>query len=256
MLKRLLRISGYRGQKSEVRLSEDRSSEVRSQIIRSQTFIWKIFNSFRVCSLFSVLCLLFTVSCAPKHIEMPSYEGIPIENVLSELKNIQLMEAVLSVEYEKNDSAMSGDASLNLSENGLNLRLYYLGFLVGEVSEENGIVKSMPKIDKNKSTILVDGLKNSFFWWDIEDYTLQEKEDVYELKNSYRKILISKKTLLPVQQTIELNDGEELKIFYDVPAKIDSNELSAPPLWYQSRLKIEFRNYVVKIKVKSYSVVR
>jgi hypothetical protein len=209
---------------------------------------------------------------------MPSYEGFSIENILSELKNIQSIEAVLSVEYEKNDSAMSGDASLNLSEDRLNLRLYYLGFLVGEVSEENGIVKSMPKIDKNKSTILVDGLKNSFLWWNIKDYTLQEREALYVLKNSYRKILISKKTLLPVQQTIELNDGEELKIFYDVPAKLDSIELSTTnnelkdnkdsvnsslithhsslPIWYNSRLKIEFKNNIVKIKVKSYSVVR
>jgi hypothetical protein len=215
-------------------------------------------------------------------VELPSYEGISVENVLSELKNIKSIEAVLSVEYEKNANAdgntMSGDASLNISEDKLNLRLYYLGFLAGEVSEDGGIIKSKPKLDKNKITILIDGLKNSFLWWNIKDYTLQEKEDTYELKNSYRKLLISKKTLLPVQQTVELNDGEELKIFYDLPAKIDGNEFavtsneksdsqqssvfnsslvtrhSSLPLWYNSRLKIEFKNYIVKIKIKSYSV--
>lgn len=217
-------------------------------------------------SITPVLLLLLIASCAPKHVELPFYEGIPIENALSELKNIQSIEAVLSVEYEKNDSSMSGDASLNLSENRLNLRLYYLGFLAGEVIEDSGIIKSKPKLDRNKSTILVDGLKNSFFWWNIKDYTLQEKEDTYVLKNSYRKILISKKTLLPVQQTIELNDGEELRIFYDIPAKSNNentdkiNQQNKPsnskPVWYNSRLKIEFKNYIVKIKVKSYSVAR
>ncbi|MCL4537487.1 MAG: hypothetical protein M1610_07845 [Nitrospirae bacterium] len=223
--------------------------------------------------LLTAYCLLLTVSCAPKHVEMPSYEGVGLNEALSELKNIQSIEAVLSVEYEKNDSTMSGDASLNVSEDKLNLRLYYLGFLAGEVAEDNGIVKSKPRLDKNKSTVLVDGLKNSFFWWNIKDYTLQEKEDVYVLKNSYRKIFISKKTLLPVQQTIELNDGEALNIFYDVPAKNntedqekDSPELkstdselqtqNSKPVWYQSRLRIEFKNYIVKIKIKSYSVVR
>lgn len=252
MLKRLLKISEYRGQRTEDRRQTKR-----------------LLHVFCLCS---VICLLLTVSCAPKHIEMPSYEEeFSIENILPALKSIQSIEAVLSVEYEKNDSVMNGDASLNLSEDGLNLRLYYLGFLVGEVSEENGIVKSMPKIDKNKSTILVDGLKNSFLWWNIKDYILQEREALYVLKNSYREILISKKTLLPIQQTIELDDGEELKIFYDVPAKLDSIELSATsnelkdnkdsvnsslPLWYNSRLKIEFKNNIVKIKVKSYSVVR
>lgn len=227
-----------------------------------------------------MLCLLFSASCAPKHVELPSYEGIPAEDILSWLKNIKSIEAVLSIEYEKDDSTMSGDASLDVSEDKLNLRLYYLGFLAGEVNEDNGIIRSNPKLDKNKSTILVDGLKNSFLWWYIKNYSLREREDVYELKNPYRKILINKKTLLPVQQTIELNDGTELKIFYDEPAKIDSNEFivtsneksdskQSPffnsslvnqypslPLWYNSRLRIEFKNYVVKIKVKSYSVIR
>ncbi len=214
-------------------------------------------------------CLLLAfVSCAPKHVEMPSYERVDLNGALSELNSIKSIEAVLSVDYEKGDSAMSGDASLVLSENTLDLRLYYLGFLAGEVKEENGvIIKNKPRLDKNKSAILIDGLKNSFFWWNIKDYTIQEKEDSYELKNSHRKILISKKTMLPVQQTIELNDGEKLNIFYSDPIKINSDESntgvpslitnhSSPLSWYNSGLRIEFKNYLVRIRVKSYSVVR
>ncbi len=256
MWKMLSRISEYKGQGSRVK--------GKNLLVTRYSLL--------------VTFLLFTVSCAPKHVELPSYEEIPIENAISELKNIQSIEAVLSVEYEKDDSAMSGDVSLNLSEDGLNLRLYYLGFLVGEIKEENGIVKSVPKIDKNKSMMLIDGLKNSFFWWNMEDYTVQEKEDIYELKNSYRKILVNKKTLLPLHQTIELNDGEELNIFYDAPAKTAEDKkisswedekkenenlsisqplnLSTSALWYNSRLKIEFKNHVIKIKVTSYSVER
>jgi hypothetical protein len=259
MWKRLLRILEYRS-------AEDRKSRSAEVFIRKKLFLNLTTALLLCCS----AALFLIVSCAPKHVELPSYEGIPVENALSELKNIKSIEAVLSVEYEKNANAdgyaMSGDASLNVSEDKLNLRLYYLGFLAGEVSEDNGIIKSKPKLDKNKSTILIDGLKNSFFWWNIKDYTMQEKEDIYVLKNSYRKILISKKTLLPVQQTIELNDGEELKIFYDVPAKSNNenteeiNQQNQPsnskPVWYNSRLKIEFKNYIVKIKVKSYSVAR
>ncbi len=253
MLKRLLKISEI-----------SQRSAVSGQ--RSKLYVLLLLTAY---------CLLLTISCAPKHIEMPSYEGISLENAISELKDIKSIEAVLSVDYEKGDSAMSGDASLVLSENNLDLKLYYLGFLAGEVKEENGvIIKNKPRLDKNKSTILIDGLKNSFFWWNIKDYTLQEKEDIYVLKNSYRKILVNKKTLLPVQQTIELNDGEELNIFYEVPIKTEVSEdtsekimqdsqhstLVTPNsslfLWYNSRLKIEFKNHIVKIKVKSYSVVR
>ncbi|MDI6728573.1 MAG: hypothetical protein QMD44_06570 [Thermodesulfovibrionales bacterium] len=251
MSKMLSKISEYKGQGSVVKGQEKGQKH-------PNLLFWLLATGY--------LLLSFVSSCAPKHVELPSYEGIHIENALSELKDIKSIEAVLSVEYEKNDSSMSGDASLNVSEDKLNLRLYYLGFLAGEVSEDKGIIKSKPKLDKNKSTILIDGLKNSFFWWNIKDYTLQEKEDAYELKNSYRKLLISKKTLLPVQQTIELNDGEELKIFYDVPAKSNNESTegidqqnqpsNSKPIWYNSRLKIEFKNYIVKIKVKSYSAIK
>ncbi|HAK87498.1 MAG: hypothetical protein A2077_02510 [Nitrospirae bacterium GWC2_46_6] len=218
------------------------------------------------------LLVLLLVSCAPKHVEVPSYERADLNETISELKKIRTIEAVLSVDYEKGDSAMSGDASMNLSEKSLDLKLYYLGFLAGEVKEENGvIIKNKPRLDKNKSAILVDGLKNSFFWWNMQDYTLQEREDSYELKNSYRKLFISKKTLLPVRQIIEINDGEKLNILYDSPVKQnagekESNEKSAgpslitddssPSSWYNSALRIEFKNYIVRIKVKSYSVVR
>ncbi|MBI3591881.1 MAG: hypothetical protein HY099_00050 [Nitrospirae bacterium] len=155
---------------------------------------------------------------------------------------------------------MSGDAFLNLSDTNLNLRIYYLGFLAGEVKEDNGVIQSKPRIDRIKSIILVEGLKNSFFWWNIKDYIIQENEDMYVLKNFNRKILISKETLLPVRQTIELDNGEELNISYDTPAKNNTEETKNIPdpwiQWYQSRLSIKFKNHLVKVKVKSYSATK
>ncbi|MBA4349566.1 MAG: hypothetical protein C0415_06230 [Thermodesulfovibrio sp.] len=243
MLKKQLRISKYRSEKSEV----------RSQKLRHKKYCFYFL-------LFTIYCSLFTVSCATKHVEIPSYEKITINEALAELKKTTSIDAVLLVEYEKGDIMMSGDAALLLSENKLDLKLYYLGFLYGEVKEENGIVKSKPLLDKNKSILLVDGLKNSFFWWNIKDYTINEKEDIYELKNSTRQILISKKTMLPVQQIIKINNADELKISYDFPAKIKAEETNSsnPPLshWYQSHLKIEFKKYLVRIEVKSYSITK
>ncbi|MDI6802156.1 MAG: hypothetical protein QMD01_08945 [Thermodesulfovibrionales bacterium] len=244
MLKKLLKISGDRRQ----------STEDRRQTKRLL---------FAFC-LFSALCILSSVSCAPKHVVMPSYEGVSLEKILIELKDISAIEAILSIEYEKNDDAMSGDALLTLSENSLNLRLYYLGFLAWEVKENKGIIKSNPSLDKNKSILLIDGIRNSFFWWNIKDYTLQEQENSYELENSYRKIIMNKKTLLPVEQTIELNSGEKLNITYGDPVKLNSEGTkdkqdaanSSLDLWYPSRLKIDFKNHSMKIKVKSYSVLR
>lgn len=210
---------------------------------------------FALCLLLLALCAL--ASCAPKYAERPSREGLSLAGVLARMNSIQSIEAVLSISYEKNDAAMSGDAFLNLSDNALDLRIYYLGFLAGEIKENNGIISSKPKIDKYRSIVLVDGLKNSFMWWTIKDYTVQEKQDSYVLRNYNRELIIGKKDLLPLKQTIELDNGEELNISYDTPARIEpeKNQQVRDPetAWYQSILSIRYRNHVVNVKVKSYT---
>src|SRR5208283_2735972 len=127
----------------------------------------------------SVLAVLALASCAPKYAEKPYREITSLSEVLAKMNTVQSIEAVLSIDYEKNDAIMSGDAHLNLSPAALDLRIYYLGFLAGEVKEDNGVIKGKPKLDKYKSTFLVDGLRNSFLWWTISDYTIQENRDNY-----------------------------------------------------------------------------
>ena len=203
-----------------------------------------------------VFCLLF-VSCAPKYAAKPHREGVTLSDLLTKLNNVQSVEAVLSIDYEKNDTAMSGDAYLSVSPTMLNLRIYYLGFLAGEVKEDNGAIRSKPKLDKYKSIILVDGLKNSFMWWTIKGYDVEDKEDCYVLKNYYRKLVIDKKYLLPLKQTIELDNGEELNISYDTPAgngQETKESLIDPEIaWYQSHMSISYRNHRVKVTVKSFT---
>jgi len=113
-----------------------------------------------------LLCsLLLLASCAaPKLVERPSHRGIALDEALAQYRSISSINTVLGLEYEKNDTIMSGDASLSASPDKLSLRIYYLGFLQGEVYEENGTIKSKPKLDKNKSALLVEGLKSSLFW--------------------------------------------------------------------------------------------
>ena len=209
-----------------------------------------------LCLLLFALCLLF-FSCAPKYAEKPSREGISLPEILAKMNTVQSIEAVLSIDYEKNNATMSGDAFLSLSPAALDLRIYYLGFLAGEVKEDNGVIKSKPKIDKYKSIVLVDGLKNSFLWWTISDYTVQETEDSYVLRNFNRTLTISKKNLLPLEQTIELDNGEEMTISYDEPVcnKLDTEKNGLDPeiAWYQSHLSIRYKNHQVRVRVKSYT---
>jgi|SRR5208283_632530 len=226
--------------------------------------------------LFLVFLVLLTVSCAAKHVELPSYEGISLENAMSQLGKISSIEAGLAIEYEKNEASLSGDAFLTVSRDTLNLRIYYLGFLAGEVVEDHGAIRSKPKLDRNKSIMLVEGLKNSIFWWNIEDYTVRDKEGRYVLTNAFRQIVVNKKTLLPEEQTLELDSGETLSISYDSPVKyvrekgqddeqkdksgIDAvsrpNSFQTFELWFPSHLTMQYKNHTVKITVKSFSVAQ
>jgi hypothetical protein len=207
-------------------------------------------------------CLLLSVSCAaPRLAEKPSHRGIALDEALAQYRQISSINTVLGLEYEKNDTVMSGDASLSVSPDKLSLRIYYLGFLQGEIYEENGAIRSKPKLDKNKSSLLVEGLKSSLFWWNIKDYKEFETADSYELRNESRKVVINKETLLPVEQIIELENGDKLTITYDVPSHIlacEGQEATdtSPAGWYQSRIRLQLKNYVVRVNVKSYSVTR
>lgn len=194
----------------------------------------------------SLSIILFLFSCTVKRIEMPTYEGVDVGEIIAGRSSIKSVEATFSIEFEKDDSTMTGDAVIELTDEVLSLRVYSLGFLAAEVIAENGVIKSNPRLDRNKSAILVDGLTNSFLWWTIKNYEIEEKDDMYQLRSSWRKLLIDKKTMLPRQQTIELDNGRELNVFYEEPA--NSGEF-----WYPSKMRIELSRYAVTLKIKTIS---
>jgi len=179
---------------------------------------------------------------------LPDYAGADLKTVIAGRKNIKGINATFYVEFEKKDTTMAGDAALTLTENSLDLRIYSMGFLMAEIKETNGIIKSNPPSDRNKNTILVEGLRSSMFWWLIKDYKIEGQNGNYHIGNSNRKIVIDKKTLLPLSQAIGLDDGRELRITYEEPENSNG-------FWYPSKMKIELSKYVVKLKVKSLELI-
>lgn len=209
--------------------------------------------------IFLPLLLIFFIlaSCSNRYIHTPDLgEKITLDEMIHVLKDINHMEALLSVEYESKESLMSGDASLVISRDTLNLRIYYLGFLVGEISEKDGIITSNPKISKNKGTILIDGLRNSLFWWEMGEFIRENREDNYVLKNTYKMVFIDKKTLLPIKQIIELSDGERLEIFYEMPRKIEESEKNNLfDIWYNSKITFKLKNHTAIINIKNLKII-
>jgi hypothetical protein len=180
-------------------------------------------------------------------VEAPPYRDMDVKDVLSSRSNISAIETILTITFEKEDSKYKGDGFLTISKNGdLTLRIYYLGFLRFEMTCQNNIVKSNPVIDRNKSIILTDGLRDCLFWWDITDFEMTEQSDTYLLENISRRVWLDRKTKFPLKQTIALTDGRELRISYEKPEQTQD-------IWYPSKIRIELSLYAVTLNIREIS---
>ena len=195
--------------------------------------------------LFCISIVLFLASCAQRAVELPLLEEKPLDKVIAERDGISRIDATFSVIFEKADSETRGDGILNIFNNGdLELRVYSLGFLVMELTSHNGAVKSNPGLDSTKKAILTQGLRDSLFWWDIKDFTVQDEDGYYLLNNAGREIMIDKKSSLPKKQRIYFSNGKVLTVYYDNPAKVNG-------ILYQSKMKIELSKYSVTLLVRN-----
>jgi len=203
-----------------------------------------------VSKLFLLSTVLFFFSCATPRVEMPVYEGIDVRDALYSRNSISVIDTAFSITFEKDDTEIRGDGVLNIAQNGnLSMRVYSFGFLVFEITSENGIIKSAPTIDRNKSTIFTYGLRDCLFWWDLKDFDISEKDGNYLLRNLSRKVWIDGKTLFPLRQIISLEDGRELDVSYENPEK-------AGDIWYPSKIRIALSRYSVTLKIKDISFVK
>lgn len=197
--------------------------------------------------LFLLSAVLILSACAVKQAPLPDYGVIDVREFLSSRNAISSIETTFSVVFERIDTEMRGDGALNLLKNGdLSMRVYSFGFLAFEMSARNGIITSNPPVERNPGVMLSSGLRDCLFWWDIEDFSLEEDENVYVLQNRKRSLWINKKTMLPVKQMVSLDDGRELMIRYDNPAH-------AGDLWYPSKIRIELAHYAVTLTIRDIS---
>lgn len=204
--------------------------------------MWK-----NVSKLFLLSALLILCSCVAKRPQAPDYSGIDLQELLSSRSTISSIDTTFSIVLEKDDTEMRGDGALNLLKNGdLSMRIYSFGFLAFEMTSNNGIIKSKPLVDRNRGVMLSSGLRDCLFWWDINNFSIEEDENRYLLQNTTRSLWINKRTLLPEKQRILLDDGRELLISYENP---DYTGV----LWYPAKIRIELARYVVTLNIREIS---
>jgi hypothetical protein len=197
--------------------------------------------------LFWVSIFILLAACAPRRIEIPSYEGRDFREVISGMQGIREIETRMSILFEKVDAETTGEGALDILRNGdMSLRIYSLGFLAMELTSREGRVKSTPHLDKNKTMILTKGLRDCLYWWDIKDFTLSEDGDDYLLRSRERELWVDRKTFLPRKQIIRFDADRELVIYYESPAR-------ANDVWYQAKIRIELSRYRVTLTLKDIS---
>ena len=197
--------------------------------------------------LFFVSFILCAAACAPKKVEMPAVQQQSLAVVLAERRSIERIDAAMSVVFEKTDSEMHGEAVLDIAQDGdLQMKVSTLGILAMDLTSKNGRVMSTPKLDRSKTAILTQGLRDSLFWWDLTDFTVQEENDRLILQNATRQVVLDRKTMLPQKQRISFDDGKQLTVFYDNPAQVKG-------VWYQSKMRIELSRYAVTLTLREIS---
>jgi len=198
----------------------------------------------------AVFCLLLSslffllASCATKRVEIPTYEGVDVLSVLSRKETVKAIDSHFSIEFEKDGSVMRGDAVLKVTHESLDLQVYSLGFLVAEVVSNDAGTTSTPPLDRGRLLMLVDGIRSSFFWWSIKNPEIKEDEDAYRIGNSWRRLLLNRKTLMPEKQMMELEGGRQLTVIYGEPVLMEGG-------WFPSKMRIELGNQSVNLKIKS-----
>ena len=195
-----------------------------------------------VLRLFFINTIILLCSCAAPEVQVPTYEDMDVGEALSMKEHISAIEAEFSITFYRGDSKRSGDGILTISKDGaLNLRVYSLGFLAFELTSQDGIIKSDPVLDRTKREILTYGLRDCLFWWDIRDYEIDEQEDMYLIRSYPRKLWVDRKTMLPVQQSVQLEDDRELWFYYEEPQKMGD-------VWYPSKIRIELSRYSLNLE--------
>ena len=194
--------------------------------------------------------MLIGAACAPKKVEMPFFEQRGIEAVLAERRSIERIDTALTVVFEKTDSEMHGDAVLDISREGdLHLKVYTLGILGMDLTAKNGVVRSIPNLDRSRKTILTQGLRDGLFWWDMQGYQVRDEGEYVIMQNATRTLWLDRKTMLPAKQKMDFDDGKQLTVLYVAHAR-------EKELWYPSKMRLELSRYAVTLTVKEISFVR
>lgn len=170
---------------------------------------------------FLIFSIVFTVySCIPRVetvIEpncVKEVKQLSFEELLARLSKVHSIKGTASVELKTPEKVLSGDALLKIDGNDLELKTYSVGVQAGELSQKSGVIYSDPKLEPYEEVFFINTIRNGLFWWKLNNRKTQKGAYLIQIYNSKRHTDIDRKTLLPMEQKIRLENGYELTIKY------------------------------------------
>ncbi|MBF0537636.1 MAG: hypothetical protein HQL03_05190 [Nitrospirae bacterium] len=148
-------------------------------------------------------------------------QDITLNELMQRLSNVVRISGSAEIELKTSKQTLSGNASIVLNEDGFQVNIYSLGFLVGEFSQKDGQLSSSPQMDDADKVIFARVIRDGLLWWKIVDGISNELGDWLVLKTFERVIVIDKAALIPVKQLLYIDDDNILRIVYKDKVWID-----------------------------------
>ncbi|KWT82999.1 hypothetical protein [Candidatus Magnetominusculus xianensis] len=188
---------------------------------------------------------IFVISCTIKvsliREEIPDNDTLTLTMFMDRLSRIAVIKGTASVDIKMSRGSLSGDASIRITPDGFDVKIYAMGFQVGELKMRGEIVQSSPQLKEEEELAVVRCLKEGVFWWNVTDIKVTNADSVLYLKRPGQIIVLDSNTLKPIEQAIALPRGESLHITYKEVKKING-------LWFPMKLEASSERYSITIE--------
>lgn len=165
-----------------------------------------------------------------------NYEKISFDEFISRLRAIRQIKGTADISMQMHDAYMSGMASMKLSPNEYEVKLYTLGIPVGEFRERGGVFYSQPKLKPEEEQLISLCIKNGLFWWINNVNNITTEGRYLKIKQPRQQMVLDSESLMPIEQFIYLPRGGILHIAYG-----DVKWLGG--VWYPNRITATVGGY-------------
>ncbi|WP_420264604.1 hypothetical protein [Candidatus Magnetominusculus dajiuhuensis] len=191
--------------------------------------------------IFSIFILVISCTAQVSHRETPEEAILTLPMLMDRLGHIEQIKGSASVDIKMDGGSLSGDASIRVTADGFDVKIYAMGFPVGELKQSGGVFQSSPELKGDDEVAVVKCIKEGIFWWNSKDINITDTGSSFYLKRPGQIIVIDKTTLKPIEQAIALPRGESLHIAYKEARKIEG-------IWFPMKLEASSERYNITIE--------